>query len=75
MFAIIWGVLFVLAQFVDVLADPGAGLLLFTVIPALLSGFAVYVTRPSGRCKAECWPGWQSYHRCGSGNRWRVRNS
>lgn len=68
-FAIVWGVLFVLAQFVDVSGRSWGGLLFATVIPALLSGFAVYVTRPSAGL------GGSRYHRCGSGNRWRVRNS
>ena len=52
-FAIIWGVLFVLAQFVDVSGRSWGGLLFATVIPALLSGFAVYVTRPSGKVQGR----------------------
>ena len=52
-FAIIRGVLFVLAQFVDVSGRSWGGLLFATVIPALLSGFAVYVTRPGGKVQGR----------------------
>ena len=54
-FAIIWGsVVSYSPNFVGCfLADPGGGLLFATVIPALLSGFAVYVTRPSGKVQGR----------------------
>lgn len=75
-FAIIWGVLFVLAQFVDVSGRSWGGLLFATVIPALLSGFAVYVTRPSGKVQGRvlAWVA-VGITVVGLGNRWRVRNS
>ena len=47
------GVAPVLAQFVDVSGRSWGGLLFATVIPALLSGFAVYVTRPSGKVQGR----------------------
>ena len=75
-FAIIWGVLFVLAQFVDVSGRSWGGLLFATVIPALLSGLRRIRDPPEWQgARPSAGLGGSRYHRCGSGNRWRVRNS
>lgn len=75
-FAIIWGVLFVLAQFVDVSGRSWGGLLFATVIPGTALRLRRIRDSPEWQgARPSAGLGGSRYHRCGSGNRWRVRNS